>query len=101
MNTLAREGKVIRKIYSKKQSYTLVQINQRSEILTIKEELQNLKAELSSFKDSVMADLSEIKQISNRHNEHSRPVINITGDEFVSSQGENKNFITVKHFRTK
>ena len=101
MNTLAREGKVIRKIYSKKQSYTLVQINQRSEILTIKEELQNLKAELSSFKDSVMADLSEIKQISNRHNLHSRPVINITGDEFVSSQGENKNFITVKHFRTK
>ena len=44
MNTLVREGKVIRKIYSKKQSYTLVQINQRSEILTIKEELQNLKA---------------------------------------------------------
>ena len=46
-----------------------------------------------------MADLLEIKQISNRHNQHSRPVMNIMGDEFVSNQGENKNFITVKHFQ--
>ena len=27
--------------------------------------------------------------------------MNITGDEFVSSQGENKHFITVKHFQDK
>ena len=46
MNTLVREGKVIRKIYSKKKSYSLVQRHERSDTLTIKEELQNLKAEL-------------------------------------------------------
>ena len=28
MNTLVREGKVIRKIYSKKESYSLVKINE-------------------------------------------------------------------------
>ena len=51
MNTPVREGKAIRKIYSKKESYSLVQTNERSDILTIKEELQNPKAELSTLKD--------------------------------------------------
>ena len=90
MNTLLRQGKVIRKIYSKKESYSLVQTNERSDILTIKEELQNLKAELFTFKGYVMADLLEMKQSSNEHNENSRPVMNIMGDEFASSQGENR-----------
>ena len=93
MNTLVREGKVIRKIYSKKESYSLVKINEWSDILTIKKELQNLKAELSTFKDYVMADLIEMKQNNNELNENYGPVMNIMGDEFVSSQGENKNFI--------
>ena len=57
MNTLVREGKVIRKIYSKKESCSLVQTNERSDILTIKEELQIPKGEMSPFKDSVMANL--------------------------------------------
>ena len=35
----------------------------------------------------------------NEHNENSRPDMNITGDEFVSNQGKNKVFITVKHFQ--
>ena len=99
MNTPVREGKVIRKIYSKNESYSLVQTNEQSYILTIKEELQNLKAELSTFNDYVMADLLEMKQNNNEHNENSRSVMNITGDEFVSSQGENKNFIAVQHFQ--
>ena len=46
MNTLVSKGKVIRKIYSKKGSYSLVQTNDRSDIVTIKEELQNLKTGL-------------------------------------------------------
>ena len=99
MNTLKREGQVIRKIYSKKESYSLVQTNERSDILTIKEELQILNAELSTFKDYVMADLLEMKQNNNERNENSRPVMNVMGDEFVSSQGENKNFIPVQHFQ--
>ena len=33
MNTLVREGKVIRKIYSKKESYSLVETNE-SEVTT-------------------------------------------------------------------
>ena len=45
-----------------------------------------------------MADLLEMKQ-NNERNENSRSVMNITGDEFVSSLGENKNFITVQHFQ--
>ena len=93
MNTLVREGKVIRKIYSKKESYSLVKINEWSDILTIKKELQNLKAELSTFKDYVLADLIEMKQNNNELNENYGSVMNIMGDEFVSSQGENKNFI--------
>ena len=60
MNTLVREGKVIRKIYSKNESYSLVQTNERSHILKIKEKLKNLKAELSNFKGYVMADLLEM-----------------------------------------
>ena len=99
MNTPVREEKVIRKIYSKNETYSLVQTNEQSDILTIKEELQNLKAELSTFNDYVMADLLEMKQNNNEHNENSRSVMNITGDEFVSSQGENKNFIAVQHFQ--
>ena len=62
MNTLVSEGKVIRKIYSKKGSYSLVQTNEQSDIVIIKEELQNLKTGLSAFKDYVMADLLEMKQ---------------------------------------
>ena len=57
MNTLVREGKVIRTIYTKKESCSLVQTNERSDILTIKEELQIPKGEMSPFKDSVMANL--------------------------------------------
>ena len=45
MNTVVRERKVIRKTYRKKESYSLVQTNERSDILTIKQELQNLKFE--------------------------------------------------------
>ena len=60
MNTLVREGKVIRKIYSKNEFYSLVQTNERSHILKIKEELQDLKAELSTFKGYVIADLLEM-----------------------------------------
>ena len=99
MNTLVREGEVIRKIYSKKESYSLVQTNEHSVILIIKEELQNLKAELCTFNGYVMADLLEMKQNNNKCNKNSRSVMNITGDEFVSSQGENVNLITVKHFQ--
>ena len=99
MNTLVSEGKVIRKIYSKKGSYSLVQTNERSDIVTIKEELQNLKTGLSTFKDYVMADLLEMKQNNNERNENSRPVMNFMGDEFVSSQVENKNFIPVQHLQ--
>ena len=99
MNTLVSEGKVIRKIYSKKGSYSLVQTNERSDIVTIKEELQNLKTGLSTFKDYVMADLLEMKQNNNERNENSRPVMNFIGDEFVSSQGEKKNFLPVQHFK--
>ena len=99
MNTLVREGKVIRKICSQKESYSIVQANERSDILTVKEELQNLKAELSTFKDYLMADLLEMKQNNNERNENSRPVMNIMGDELVSIQGENKNFIRVQHFQ--
>ena len=40
-----------------------------------------------------MADLIEMKQNNNELNENYGPVMNIMGDEFVSSQGENKNFI--------
>ena len=40
-----------------------------------------------------------MKQKSNERNGNSRPVMNITGDELVSSQGENKIFISVKHFQ--
>ena len=94
MNTLVREGKVITKIYSKKEYYSLVQTNEQSDILTIKEELPNLKAELS-IKDYVIADLLEMKQNNNERNENSPSVMNITGNEFVSSQRENKKFITV------
>ena len=57
MNTLVREGKVIRKIYSKKESCSLVQTNERSDTLTIKEELKIPKGEMSLFKDSVIATL--------------------------------------------
>ena len=96
---IVRARKVIRKIYSKKESYSLLQTNELSDILTIKEELQNLKGELSTFKDYVMANLLEMKQKSNERNENSWPVMNITGDEIVSSQGENKFFISVKHFQ--
>ena len=46
-----------------------------------------------------MANLLEMKQKSNERNKNSRPVMNITGDEIVSSQGENKIFILVKHFQ--
>ena len=94
-----REGKVIRKIYSKKESYSVVQTNERSDILTIKEELQNLKAELSTFKDYVMVNLLEMKQNNNERNENSRSVMKITGNDFVSRQGKNKSFITVQHFQ--
>ena len=59
---------IIRKIYSKTESYSLVQTNERSDILTIREGLQNLKAELSTFKVYVMVDLLEMKQNSNKHN---------------------------------
>ena len=41
--------------------------------VVIKEELQNLKAELSTFKDSVMAYLLEMKQNSNDRS--SRPKV--------------------------
>ena len=99
INTLVSEGKVIRKIYSKKGSYSLVQTNERSDIVTIKEELQNLKTGLSTFKDYVMVDLLEMKQNNNERNENSRPVMNFMGDEFVSSQVENKNFIPVQHLQ--
>ena len=44
-----------------------------------------------------MADLLEMKQNNDERNENSWPVMNIMGDEFVSSQGENKNFIPVQH----
>ena len=91
---------IIRKIYSKTESYSLVQTNERSDILTIREGLQNLKAELSTFKVYVMVDLLEMKQNSNKHNENPRSVMNITGNEFVSSQGEKK-IITIKHFQGK
>ena len=67
MNTLVKERKVISMTYSKKESYSLVQTNELSDILTIKEELKNLKAELITFKDSVMANL-EMKQNSNELN---------------------------------
>ena len=46
-----------------------------------------------------MTELLEIKQHSNERNENSLPVMNITGDEFVSSQGENKHFSAVQHFQ--
>ena len=58
MNMLVREGKVISKIYSKKESYSLVQANERGDILTIKEKLQNLKAELSTFKGGLSARMA-------------------------------------------
>ena len=48
-----------------------------------------------------MAALLEMKQHNNERNENSQPVKNITGEEFVSSQGENKNFTTVQHFQDK
>ena len=38
-------------------------------ILTIKEELQNVKAELSTFRDYVMADSLQMKQNNNERNE--------------------------------
>ena len=98
MNTLVKERKVISMTYSKKESYSLVQTNELSDILTIKEELKNLKAELITFKDSVMANL-EMKQNSNERNKFFQPNMNIASDEFVSSQGEYKNFNTVKHFQ--
>ena len=90
MNTLVTEGKVIRKIYSKKESYSLV---------TYKGGTTNSKAELNTFKDYVMADLLERKQNSNERNKNSPPFMNIMGNEFVSSQGGNKNFIPVQHFQ--
>ena len=99
MNTLVREGKVISKIYGKKESYSLIQTNEWSDILTIKEELKNPKAELSTFKVYVMANLLEMKQNNNKRNENSRLVVNIMGDEFVFSQGENKNFVPARHFQ--
>ena len=46
-----------------------------------------------------MTELLQIKQHSNERNENSLPVMNTTGDEFVSSQGENKNFSAVQHFQ--
>ena len=46
-----------------------------------------------------MTELLEMKQHSNERNENSQPVMNITGDEFVSSQGENKTFTAVQHFQ--
>ena len=47
---IVKAGKVIRKIYSKKESYSLlVQTNERSDIVPIKEKLENLKAELSTY----------------------------------------------------
>ena len=46
-------------------------------------ELQNLKAELSTFMASVMTNLLQMKQNSNERNENSRPVMNIAGNEFV------------------
>ena len=98
MNTLVKERKVISMTYSKKESYSLVQTNELSDILTIKEELKNLKAELITFKDSVVANL-EMKQNSNERNKIFQPNMNIASDEFVSSQGEYKNFNTVKHFQ--
>ena len=48
-----------------------------------------------------MADLLEMNQNSNERNESPQQVMNIMGDEFVWSQGENKNFITEKLFLDK
>ena len=41
-----------------------MQTNERSDILTIKKELQNLKAEMNTFKDYVITELLEMEQIS-------------------------------------
>ena len=48
-----------------------------------------------------MADLLEMNQNSNERNESPQQVMNIMDDEFVWSQGENKNFITEKLFLDK
>ena len=48
-------------MYSKKESSSLVQTNKRSDIVTLKEELQNIYAKLITVKDYVMADLLEMK----------------------------------------
>ena len=48
-----------------------------------------------------MADLLKMNQNSNERNESPQQVMNIMGDEFVWSQGENKNFITEKLFQDK
>ena len=47
-----------------------------------------------------MADLLKMKN-NHERNENSRSVINIMGNEFVSSQGENKSFIPVRYFQDK
>ena len=86
-------------MYSKKESSSLVQTNKRSDIVTLKKELQNIYAKLITVKDYVMADLLEMKQNNNERNESSRPVMNIMGDEFVSNQQENKKFIPAQHFQ--
>lgn len=87
MNTLSRERKAGKDLQLERILFSLASTNDRSDILIIKKELQNLKAELSSFKDSVMVDLLEMKQNSNER-ESSRQVMSITGDEFVSSKRE-------------
>ena len=47
----------------------------------------------------MIADLLKMKQDSNERNRNCLPDMNINGNEFVSSQKEYKNFITVKHFQ--
>ena len=59
MNTLVKERKVNRKIFSKKESYLLVHTIECSDILNCKRGTTKPQAELSTFKDSVMADLLE------------------------------------------
>lgn len=88
------KGKVVKRTYSKKGSYSLLSPNKDSDTETIKEELQSLSAEMSTFKQFIMAIWPEVKM---NRNENSQVETNIMATEIEKSQG--KNLIEVKHFK--
>ena len=55
LNTLLTRGKVAKKTYNKKEFYSQVRTNEDRDTETVKEELQSLRAEVSSFKEFVIA----------------------------------------------